>query len=231
MKKGLFIVFDGNDGSGKATQSKLLLEYFLKKNISAQRVDFPAYDTNFFGSLLGECLAGKHGDFVNLDPKIASSLYALDRFESTPLIRKALYEGTVIIADRFTSANQIHQGGKISNNEEREKFMEWLDTMEHAVLGIPRPDKIIYLRVPLEISLDLLQKKRAQKNQTLGTTMLDTVEEDRQYLERSHKSAGLLLQNQTNWTCVDCEKDGAIRSIEDIHIEVVREVEELLAIV
>src|SRR4051812_35712095 len=113
MEKGLFIVFDGNDGSGKATQSKLLAEYFGSLGHPHLKLDFPGYDRNFFGAFLGECLAGAHGDFVHLDPKIASSLYALDRLESTKAIHDALGAGSIVLADRFASSNQIHQGGKI----------------------------------------------------------------------------------------------------------------------
>ena len=114
MKKGKFIVLDGNDGSGKATQSRLLADKLSAEGIAAITMDFPAYDRNYFGALLGECLAGKHGDFLHMDPKIASTLYMLDRFESSGDILEALEKGKVIIADRFSSSNQIHQGGKIA---------------------------------------------------------------------------------------------------------------------
>jgi dTMP kinase len=220
MEKGMFIVFDGNDGSGKATQSKMLEVYLREKGVAAERVDFPAYDTNLFGKLIGECLAGKHGDFVTMDPKVASTLYACDRHESSAHIRELLDAGTVVIADRFTSANQIHQGGKIADIEKRKEFLEWLDTMEHEKLSIPRPDKILYLQVPLEMSLELLQKKRAQKNSNLEGAKLDTVEEDRNYLERSHESAQYLLTTQPNWELVDCMSSGEMRTVESIHQEI-----------
>ncbi len=115
MKRGFFLVLDGNDGSGKATQSALLAEYLAAKGIPSEKIDFPRYEHNFFGSFLGECLAGKHGDFLHMNPKVASSLYALDRLESAPHIRTALDQGKVVISDRFSSSNQIHQGGKIAD--------------------------------------------------------------------------------------------------------------------
>jgi dTMP kinase len=228
MQKGMFIVLDGNDGSGKATQSALLAEYLKTQGIESEKIDFPRYHTNFFGALVGECLAGKHGDFLHMDPKIASSLYALDRLESSPDIQSALAEGKIVIADRFASSNQIHQGGKIADVEERKTFLKWLDTMEHEVLGIPRPDAIIYLRVPVEISLNLLSEKRKAKIGGLEDGQKDTVEEDRNYLERSHETANWLASHQPNWHIIDCLKNGTMRSREDIHAEVVQAISSIL---
>lgn len=227
MSKGLFIVFDGNDGSGKATQSRMLADYFAASGRDHLKVDFPAYTKNFFGAFVGECLAGQHGDFLNLDPKIASTLYAADRQESSPEIRAALEEGKVVLADRFASSNQIHQGGKIVDDSERVTFLAWLDQMEHEVLGVPRPDAIIYLNVPVEVSLELLTQKRAAKNQTLADGVKDTVEEDRQYLERSHATACWLADRESNWHVVDCMEGGTLRSPEAIHEEVRLLVEKL----
>lgn len=220
MSTGLFIVFDGNDGSGKATQARLLGEYFESISQEYLKVDFPAYDKNFFGKLIGEALRGEHGDFVHMDPKIASTLYAADRYESAPLIREALAEGKVVFADRYASSNQIHQGGKIADEAERIEFLGWLSEMEHDVFGIPRPDLIIYLDVPVENSLELLTQKRQAKIGGMADGEKDTVEEDRQYLERSHETARWLASREKNWRVVDCMKDGTLRSPEDIHQEV-----------
>lgn len=228
MKKGKFIVLDGNDGSGKATQAALLRDRLASENHESVMMDFPGYDRNVFGALIGECLAGNHGDFLHMDPKIASALYALDRLESSEDIRAALSEGKTVIADRFASSNQIHQGGKISNESERVLFLEWLDHMEHEVLKIPRPDRIIYLRVPVEISLELLLKKRAAKNQVLDAGVKDTVEEDRTYLERSHETANWLATHQPNWSVIDCAMESSMRTMEDIHGDVRRIVDEVI---
>ncbi len=227
MGKGIFVVFDGNDGSGKATQTKLLADYFEAQGTGHLKLDFPAYDKNFFGAFVGECLAGQHGDFVHMDPKIASTLYSCDRLESTPAIRAALAEGKIVLADRFASSNQIHQGGKIADESERVGFLKWLEKMEHDVLGVPRPDAIIYLDVPLEISLELLTKKRAAKNQTLSDGVKDTVEEDRKYLERSHETAQWLASRESNWHIVKCMEGETLRSPEAIHADVVRIVSSL----
>lgn len=228
MQKGLFLVLDGNDGSGKATQSRLLQQRLSEANVDSLMMDFPAYDRNFFGAFIGECLAGKHGDFLHADPSLASLPYALDRLESSTVIRTAIDSGQIVIADRFTSSNQIHQGGKIADENDRDTFLSWLDRMEHEVLQIPRPDLIIYLQVPVEISLELLQKKRATKNQHLGVNARDTVEEDRTYLERSHETANWLATKQTNWKIIDCAAGGSMRPIEDIQSQVRQIVDEAM---
>lgn len=228
--KGLFIVLDGNDGSGKATQAALLAEYLNSAGVAAQKIDFPAYDKNFFGAFIGECLAGAHGDFVHLDPKIASSLYALDRLESSSQIRDLLEQGTVVIADRFTSSNQIHQGGKIVDETERAAFVAWTAQMEHEVLGIPRPDVIVYLRVPVAISQALLSEKRLVKNQGLEEGQKDTVEANQEYIARSFETANWLATREPNWHVIECvDASGALRSKEDIHADIVQLVQSLMS--
>jgi dTMP kinase len=221
MKKGFFLVLDGNDGSGKATQTELLRQKCEAEGIVVEKFDFPAYGRSMFGSLIGDALAGKHGNFVGLDPHIASTLYAVDRFEAKEKMCEALAQGKLVIADRFVSSNQIHQGGKIENENERIDFLTWLDRMEHEVLAVPRPDAIIYLKVPVETSLKLLSEKRMAKNGHLGDGEKDQVENDRNYLDRSRATADWLAARQSNWTVVDCTHgSGHMRSREDIHEEI-----------
>ena len=227
MEKGAFVVIDGIDGSGKATQARLLAERLTAEGHQVEKIDFPRYGTPLFGELLGECLAGKHGDFLHLDPKIASTLYALDRYEASAQIRAWREEGKVVIADRFSSSNQIHQGGKIVDTAKRDTFLAWIDRMEHEVLNVPRPDAVIYLRVGVPTSLALLSKERETKNQALGGEAQDTVEKDRMYLERSFESAERLSM-EPNWHRVECVEDGVIRSPEVIHEDVHKAVAALL---
>ena len=162
-QNGKLIVIDGSDGSGKATQTKLLMETLRKKGVKVKTLDFPQYENNFFGELIGECLTGACGDFVTLDPRITSVLYAADRFESSEKITKWLDDGNVVILDRYVSANQIHQGGKIFNSRKRKAFLEWLDRMEYDIFKLPRPNKVIYLDVPIATSIGLLQQAQQKK--------------------------------------------------------------------
>ncbi len=220
MQKGVFVVLDGLDGSGKATQTRLLKERFEKDGTPYETIDFPSYDRTVFGKLLGEALAGKRGDFLHVDPRIGSTLYALDRMEMSSTICGWLSEGKAVIADRFTSSNQIHQGGKIEDIKDRDEFLNWLDTMEHEVLKVPRPDAVIYLRVPIETSAQLLREKRAAKNRILKDGEQDTVERDTEYVARSYESAQYLAETRPNWHVVDCMQGAEIRTPASIHEDV-----------
>lgn len=228
-KRGIFIAIEGIDGAGKDTQARLLEGALNVRDISCERIDFPQYDENLGGKLLKECLSGKRGDFVHLDPRLASLPYAIDRFESSDRIRAALSEGRAVIADRFTGSNQIHQGGKFETDEDRVAFLGWLDELEHTLLKTPRPDAVIYLKAPVEVSLAMLAQKRAAKNAHLEDGELDQVEKDRQYLDQSHTMAGWLAARELNWHVVDCvDATGAVRTRETIHADVLRALDGLL---
>jgi thymidylate kinase len=221
-KKGKLIVIDGSDGSGKATQTKLLVDRLLKAGIRTKTLDFPRYEENLMGALIGECIAGMHGDFSKMDPYVASVLYAADRYESRATLRKWLDDGNVVVLDRYVSANQIHQGGKLRDARTRTRFLEWLDKLEYGVFDLPIPDTMLYLQMPLEHSLKLLQEKRAQtkKSVYLKKGAKDTVESDRDYLKNALVSAEFLIQKHKGWQKISCTKGGSIRTREDIHDEV-----------
>lgn len=211
-------MIDGTDGSGKATQTKLLFERLKREDVRVRTLDFPRYEENFFGKLLYECLHGKLGDFPALDPHITSVLYAADRFESKRKIEKWLSEGMTVILDRYVSANQIHQGGKIADSKKRAEFLAWLDTMEYEIFGIPRPDAVVYLPVPVEFSVQLLGAEKKKS---------DTVETNRSYLENSAKTAEWLCR-KNKWIKISCVRNNSLRSIEEIHGEIFGKVEGLL---
>lgn len=213
MARGKLIVFDGTDGSGKATQAKLLVARLKKEGRKARTFDFPQYENNFFGEFIGECLAGEHGDFIAVDPYIASVLFAVDRFESKALLLQWLKEGYTVVLDRYVSSNQIHQGGKILEEKARKKFLLWLDKMEFEVLGLPRPDAIIYLDVPLAVTLALLQSKsQKQKKVYLKGKQKDQAESNPRHLVASKESALKLVKNSNHWLQVDCVEKGTLLS-------------------
>lgn len=225
MKKGRLIVIDGSDGSGKATQTKLLVAALCKKKIAVKTMDFPRYEQNFFGKFVGECITGDYGDFLTLDPHITSIIYAADRFESSAIIKKWLTNGYTVVLDRYVSANQIHQGGKIFDTKKRKDFLIWLDKMEFDIFGLPRPDQVIYLDVPIAISVDLL-KKAHQDKKYITKGKKDLVEQSRVYLDNSRKSALWLARNNTNWVRVQCVAKQTLRTIDDIHAEVMDAIKE-----
>lgn len=204
MRKGRFIVIDGTDGSGKATQVKLLVKRLRQNGYRVKNIDFPRYYDNFFGKFIGECLANGHGNFVELDPYITSVLYAADRYESAEQIKRWLAKGNIVIADRYASSNQIHQGGKIDNAAARKNFLAWLEKMEFGVFKIPKPDLIVYLEVPIEITQGLLSGKRAARKKRYLNGKKDIVESSRRYLDNSKRSAIKLVKENNNWLKVDC---------------------------
>ncbi len=228
MKKGKLIVIDGTDGSGKATQVAKLKERLEQEGIPVASLDFPRYYDNFFGKMIGEALTGAYGNWAELHPKIASVIYAADRFESSQQIRDWLEEGKVVILDRYVSSNQIHQGGKMQDEDERKEFMQWLDTMEHEVFGIPRPDLILYLHVPLAITQQLLAKKENQASKQYLKGKKDQHEHNLEHLEAAKQSGLKMIAEQNHWQKIECAVNGAILPIEEIHTKVYGAVKDFL---
>ncbi|TXH08235.1 MAG: thymidylate kinase [Candidatus Moraniibacteriota bacterium] len=228
-KRGRLIVIDGSDGSGKATQTRLLIARLKSEGYKMKTLDFPQYEANFFGKLIGECLIGEYGDFVKIDPHIGSVLYAADRFESKPVIERWLKQGYTVVLDRYVSSNQIHQGGKILNPRRQREFLNWLDQMEHGVFGLPRPDKIIYLDVPTDISRRLLKSEdQIRKKVYVKRRKTDLVENDEEYLLQSRKNALRLVKKLNAWTKIDCVRRGKILSRESIAEKVWNVIEKTL---
>ncbi|MCE9585380.1 dTMP kinase [Candidatus Nomurabacteria bacterium] len=220
MKKGKLIVIDGTDGSGKATQVDLLIKRLKKEGHKVEMLDFPEYYNNFFGKFIGHCLSEQYYNFLNVHPKIASVLYAADRWETKENIVKWLKQGKIIIANRYVSANQIHQGGKIKNAKKRSEFIKWLDEMEYEVFKIPRPDMTLYLSLPVSISLDLMKERQSKMKREYLKKKKDVHESDVDFLENSRKSALWLSSYLKNFVKINCANKNQICTREDIHEEV-----------
>ena len=227
--KGKLIVIDGTDGSGKATQVARLTERLQSEGHTVQSLDFPRYYDNFFGKMIGECLKGDYGNWAQIHPKIASIVYAADRFESSNQIRTWLDAGDTVILDRYVSSNQIHQGGKITDENKRHEFMQWLDRMEHDIFNIPRPDLIIYLDVPVSVTQELLVQKGNKESKKYLYGQGDQHEDDPDHLENAKQSGLKMIAETNNWVKIDCAPVGVMRSIDDIHADVYGEVNQLLA--
>jgi dTMP kinase len=231
MPRGILIVIDGSDGSGKATQTALLVERLRAEGVRTETIDFPRYEQNLVGKLIGECIAGERGDFLHSDPYVASVLYAADRFESKKQIEQWLTEGATVVLDRYVSANQIHQGGKIADENKRAEFLAWLDRLEYEVFALPRPDLTVYLHMPTELSVTLLKEKRSQtkKGAYLKNGAQDTVELDIAYLEHAQMAAAWLMKQNSGWHRIECAPEGVIRSRDDIGEDVYAIVERMLS--
>lgn len=227
--KGKLIVIDGTDGSGKATQVDLLVKRLKKEGQTVKVVDFPEYYKNFFGKFIGHCLSEQYYNFLNVHPKIVSVLYAADRWESGSEMREWLEKGYVVVANRYVSANQIHQGGKIKNAKKRNDFLKWLDEMEYEVFGIPRPDLTLYLSLPINIVLQLLKDRESSKmKREYLKKGKDVAENDTQHLINSRKSALKLEKEIPNFIKIECSEKGKILSREQIHDMVYEKVKKVV---
>jgi len=227
IKKGKFIVIEGIDGSGKRTQTELLVNKLRQEKYKVKTIDFPQYENNFFGKFIGECLAGTHGDFAKLDAKIASVLYAVDRFESGEKIKKWLEQGNTVVIDRYVSSNQIHQGGKISDVKKRREFLSWLEKMEFEVFKIPKPDVVIYLNVPLKISLQLLKNNNNKQKKNYLHGKKDAHESNIEHLVNAERSALSLARSEKRWLKIKCYRNGKLLSKEEIAKMVWREISQI----
>lgn len=217
--KGKLIVIDGGDGAGKATQVSLLVKRLQAEGHKVETLDFPQYTQNHFGGLIRECLDGKRGDFMAVDARIASTLYAADRFEAKPRLEQWLSEGKVVVLDRYVSSNMMHQGAKIHDADKLDAFLGWLDHMEHVVFGIPRPDQIVYLEVPNAVRVAL--KKRAVEEGKHGANIkLDVAERNHEHQEATEERARLIVATKNNWAQVSCCEADTIRPREAIHEDI-----------
>lgn len=157
---GKLIVIDGTDGSGKATQLNFLKTKLESEGYEVMVADFPQYNQKSAG-LIEEYLSGKYGQADDVTPYQASIFYAADRYDASTKIREWLKNGKIVLANRYTSANMGHQGGKIENPLERKAFFNWLYELEYKLFNIPQPDLSIILHVEAVISQKLAQKEPA----------------------------------------------------------------------
>ena len=208
--QGKLIVFEGTDGSGKSTQFRMLCERMEREGRPFRRLIFPQYQEPS-SALLKMYLNGEFGSHPSdVNPYAASTFYAVDRYASYKTSWGSFYEqGGVIIADRYTTSNAVHQGAKCPEGE-RTAFLRWLDDFEHHKMGLPRPDLVLYLDMPTDRAVSLL---RQRENDT--HTQADIHELD------AGRSCALQAAQLLNWQVVRCvDGEGRLRSIQSIHEEI-----------
>lgn len=215
------IVIEGLDGSGKATQAGRLLAYAEKRG-GAHKITFPDYDSPS-SSLVKMYLAGAFGsDAEAVNAYAASAFYAVDRFASFQIKWKSDYQaGKTIIADRYVTSNIVYQLSKLPRAE-WDGYMAWLEDFEYGKLGLPRPDRVLYLDVPPEISQALMLKRYVG-----DASKKDIHERDFDYL-RHCRDCALYAAEKLHWTVLSCAANGALRTEEDIHSEILLKLEDLL---
>ena len=218
---GKLFVIDGTDGSGKQTQLEALKKRLDNEKIDYKTVSFPNYD-NPSSSLVKMYLAGEFGtDAKAISPYIASTFYAADRYATFKRYYEEYYNnGGIILADRYTTANMVHQAGKIQDKEEREKFLNWLWDFEFNLYGLPVPTEVFFLNMPPEYSFKLMQNR---ENKITHEAKKDIHEKDTEHIKQAYNAA-CELTKQYNWYEIKCVKDGQIRTIQDINDEIFTEV-------
>jgi dTMP kinase len=211
---GKLIVIEGTDGSGKSTQFRQLQQRLEQENREFKHLVFPRYSEPS-SALIRMYLGGEFGSSPSdVNAYAASAFYAVDRFASYKQDWGQWYEqGGLVLSDRYTTSNAVHQASK-EQGENQQKFLKWLYEFEYDKLGLPRPDLIIYLDVPTDFTEKLLRGREAATN-----TSADIHEQDMSYLATCRET-GRAAAKFYNWTVINCVRDGAMRSIEDIHEEI-----------
>lgn len=212
---GKLVVIEGLDGSGKNTQTKLLLKYLDSVGIKNKYITFPNYDCAS-SSLIKMYLNSEFGSEPNaVNAYAASSFYAVDRFASFKKFwQKEYEENYIILCDRYTTSNAIYQMCKLPESEWG-SYLTWLSDYEYEKLELPKPDKVIYLSVPIEISQALLTK-RYMGNET----QKDIHESNLNFLKNCKKAAEYVTKAE-NWEKIECSDGGVMRSVESIHEDIV----------
>ncbi len=225
LKKGMLIVTDGTDGSGKQTQTDLLYKRLLSKGYKVKKVDYPNYESAS-SSLVKMYLNGEFGkNAEDVDPYVASTFYAVDRYASYKTGWEEFYKsGGIIIADRYTTSNMLHQACKMSTKEEIDKYLNWLEDLEYGMYGIPKPDLVFYLDMPLEYSVKLMEDRLNKIN---GGDKKDIHEGNTEYLTKAKETSNYLI-DKYGWLKIDCVKEDKLRGIEDINTDMVELVKEFI---
>lgn len=219
---GKLIVFEGTDGSGKATQARLLCQRLEREGIPYQEIDFPRYGKPS-AAMVQEYLDGNLGKKPgDVNAYAASLFFSMDRYASYKQDWGDFYEaGGLIVADRYTTSNAVHQASKLPESE-RKAYLDWLFDLEYRLLGLPKPDLVIYLDMPTEITEQMMRRRE----QTTGTHA-DIHEQDEAYLKNCRANAKEIVK-ACGWSVVDCAEDEKPRTPEDIHAQVYQLVKKLL---
>lgn len=222
---GKIVLIEGTDCSGKETQSNLLMDKLKKEGYSVEKIAFPDYESPT-GKIIGGPYLGKSyicnswfkEGAINVDGKVASLYFAADRLYHKAQILDAKNKNDLLILDRYTISNMAHQGGKFETKEERLAMYKWLEELEFNLLGLPRPDMVIFLHMPEQVS-EILKKNRKEE--------LDEHEKSKTYLSKSER-AYLELSKLYGFKEILCSIKDQPRQIEDINEDVYKLVKKII---
>lgn len=213
MGQGKIIVLDGLDGCGKSTQLDLAEGYLKERGVNCRKISFPNYVT-VSGQLVESYLRGDIPCDDRNGAYAASAMYAIDRYVSFVSDWKRFYEsGGVVLSGRYTTSNAIYQLTKVPE-EEKGEYLNWLFDLEYNKLGIPKPDMVLYLDMPVEVSQELLDERY------LGDKSKKDIHEKNVKFQRDCRNNALKVAEKYNWDVIDCDENGLPRPIEDIYLEI-----------
>lgn len=226
MKKGKIIVIEGADGTGKATQAKLLKEQLEKQGYRVDVYDFPQYTDTFFGKLVGRFLKGEFGGLSEVNPHLASVLYAADRWQAKSKLDQTVKKGRVALLNRYALSSMVFQGAKLTPRK-RNDFIKFIENMEYEVFGIPRENLDIVLTVPPRLSQKLILKK--EQRGYLGKKKKDIHEANLKFQLEVSKYYKVVARKFKKMILIDCSRGhSGIQSIEAIHARIWKAVEKVL---
>ena len=212
----MLIVIEGVDGSGKQTQTQMLYERLLCGGTNVKKIQFPDYgsDTSALVKLYLGGAFGEKGGEVN--PYVASSFYAVDRIGSYLMNWRNDYEnGTLILADRYTTSNAVHQAGKLAKHE-RDAYLDWLFDYEYRLMSLPVPDMVIFLDMPVEYGRRLIAER---ENKITGQKEKDIHERDSAHMVTAYENAKCVAKKY-GWQVISCVDGGEIRTVDSINDEI-----------
>ncbi len=219
---GKLIVIEGTDSSGKETQTKKLYEKLFEKGVNVKKITFPNYESPACAPVK-MYLAGEFGTTaLSINPYPASTMYAIDRYASYKKEWERFYlENGVVITDRYTQSNMIHQASKIIDKKEKEEYMKWLVDLEFNKMEIPKPDMVIFINMPFEFAQELMKNR---ENKITGEMKKDIHEKDVEYMKKSYLNACEIAKTE-GWIEISCVKNGKLRTIEEISEDIFNVVE------
>jgi dTMP kinase len=231
---GKFFVFEGIDGCGKSTQTKLLAKFFIDKGYQVEKIDFPQHGERS-SAMVDDYLTGKYGTSEEVGPYIASIFYATDRYDASFKIRKWLDEGKIVISDRYLVSNVGHQGGKIvKNKKDWLKYVNWLYNLEYGIFGIPKPNYTFILKTSPEFSLKLVENitdkdKIKTKLKYLSGGKKDIHEKDKSHLANALNSYLMAAKEfPRDFKVIECLDNGQLLPPDVISQKIIKEVEKKL---
>ncbi len=220
----VLIAIEGIDGSGKGTQAKLLHQRMLDAGLTSELISFPRYSQTHFGRAIGRFLNGEFGALDQVDPHLAATLYAADRFESIDMLSSLLESKDVVVADRYVPSNVAHQGAK-KTGEERAALQKWILTIEHEIFRLPRAQLVVHLDLPAETAQMLIARK-SKRDYTDHAA--DLQEADRDYLDSVRQAYLELASREPGWSTISLLDGDRLKSIEEVGVEIWSVVSSLL---